>query len=131
METLKTPGFSPVKDMKTLTIYHNPQCKKSRAGLQYLKDNGLEFTVVEYMKNPLTEKEVEKLLMKLNMKPAELLRTQEDYFKQNLKGKNFEEHEWIKIMVQNPKLIRRPIVEGRYKAVLGDPPENIERIVKH
>lgn len=114
-----------------LTIYHNPSCKKSRAGLQYLKDNGLEFTVVEYLKTPLTEKEVEKLLIKLNMKPAELLRTQEDYFKQNLKGKNFEEHEWIKIMVQNPKLIRRPIVEGRYKAVLGDPPENIERIVKH
>jgi arsenate reductase len=114
-----------------LTIYHNPACKKSRAGLQFLKDQGAEFTVIEYLKNPLTEKEVEKLLMKLNRKPAELLRTQEDYFKQRLKGKNFEDHELIRIMVQNPKLIQRPIVEGKYKAVVGDPVENIEVIVKH
>jgi arsenate reductase len=113
-----------------LTIYHNPACKKSRAGLQFLKDQGVDFTVVEYIKNPLTEKEIEKLLMKLNNKPAELLRTQEDYFKKNLKGKKFEDHELIKIMLQNPKLIRRPIVEGKYKAVVGDPPEDIEVMLK-
>lgn len=117
--------------MHKLTIYHNPQCKKSRAGLQYLKDRKAEFTVVEYMKNPLTEKELEKLLVKLNRKPVEIIRTQEDYFKQNLKGKKFEDHELIKIMLQNPKLIQRPIVEGKYKAVVGDPAENIEVIVNH
>ncbi len=111
--------------MPPLTIYHNPSCKKSRAGLQFLKDHSIEFTLVEYLKNPLSEKEIEKLLMKLNMKPAELLRTQEAYYKQHLKGKMFEDHELIKIMVQNPKLIRRPIVESKYKAVIGDPAENI------
>jgi arsenate reductase len=111
-----------------LRIYHNPSCKKSRAGLQLLKESGNTFDVVEYMKQPLTEKEVEKLLVKLNKKPAELVRTQEDYFKKNLKGKKFEDHEWIKIILQNPKLLQRPIVEGKYKAVIGDPAENIETL---
>ena len=78
-----------------LRIYHNPSCKKSRAGLQYLQESGYVFEVVEYLKNPLTEKELEKLLMKLNLKPADVLRTQEDYYKQNLKGKKFEDHEQI------------------------------------
>jgi arsenate reductase-like glutaredoxin family protein len=32
-------------------------------------------------------------------------------------------------MVENPKLIKRPIVEGKYKAVLGDPAENIEQLL--
>ena len=108
-----------------LRIYHNPQCKKSRAGLQYLKESGQEVEVVEYLKNPMTEKEIEKLLVKLNLKPADLLRTQEDYYKKNLKGKKFEDHELIKIIIQNPKLMNRPVVEGVYKAVIGDPVENI------
>ncbi len=108
-----------------LKIYHNPSCKKSRAGLQYLKESGKPFTVVEYMKQPPTGQELEKLLVKLNLKPANILRTQEDYYKQHIKGKKFEDHELVKIMLQNPKLLQRPIVEGAYKAVVGDPVENI------
>lgn len=113
-----------------LKIYHNPSCKKSRAGLQYLKGSGQPFTVVEYLKIPLTEKEMEKLLIKLNLKPADLLRTQEDYYRQYLKGKRFEDHELVKIMIQHPRLIQRPIVEGNYKAVVGDPVNSIDLLLK-
>ena len=112
-----------------LTIYHNPSCKKSRAGLQFVRESGKPFTVVEYLKTPFSEKTLEKLLVKLNRKPVELLRTQEDYFKKNLKGKNFEDHELIRIMVQNPKLIQRPIVEGKFRAVVGDPVSEIEPLI--
>jgi arsenate reductase len=111
-----------------LTIYHNPSCKKSRAGLQFLRKSGNEFTIVEYLKKPLTEPELEKLLVKLNRKPVDLLRKQEDYYKQYLKGKNFEDHELIRIMAQNPKLIQRPVVEGKYKAVVGDPVSEMEAL---
>ena len=113
-----------------LRIYHNPSCKKSRAGLQFLKDSERPYTVVEYLKNPLTEKELETLLVKLNLKPADVLREQEDYYKQAIKGKKFEDHELVRIIIQNPKLLRRPIVEGIYKAVVGDPVENIAPLMK-
>lgn len=113
-----------------LTIYHNPQCRKSRAGLQYLKDKGVDCNVVEYIREPLTVEKIERLLVKLNMVPEELLRTQEEYYKKQLKGKRFEAHELLKIMTENPRLIRRPIVEGRVKAVIGDPTENIDRVIR-
>jgi arsenate reductase len=109
-----------------IKIYHNAQCKKSRAGLQYLRDKKLPFEIVEYLKNPLTEKQLETLLAKLNKKPTEIVRTQESYYKKNLKGKNFNNHEWIRILLQNPRIIQRPIVEKDYKAVIGDPCENID-----
>jgi len=112
-----------------IRIYHNPRCRKSRAGLQFLQDNGVKFDIVEYIKSPLTEKELEKLLVKLNRKPEEVIRKQEEYYKKNLKGKKFNDHEWIRIMIDNPKLIQRPIVEREYKAVIGDPVENIEPIL--
>ncbi|MEE4258488.1 MAG: arsenate reductase family protein [Bacteroidales bacterium] len=108
------------------TIYHNPRCKKSRAGLQYLQERIDDVEVIEYLKNPLTEKEFETLLMKLHKKPHEMVRTQEAIYKSDYKGKNFNDHEWIRIMVDDPKLIKRPIVVKGNKAVWGDPAEALE-----
>lgn len=113
-----------------MKIYHNPRCKRSRAGLQYLKDKQIPFEIIEYLKNPLTEKQLAGLLSKLNKKPSEIVRTQEEYYKKNLRGKEFSDHEWTRILLQNPSLIQRPIVEREYKAVIGDPPENIDHLLK-
>ena len=108
------------------TIYHNPRCKKSRAGLQYATEKQMEFQVREYLKEPLSEAELTTLVMKLHVKPIQLIRTQEEAYRKELKGLNLTDEEWIRVMVENPKLIHRPIVEGKYKAVVGDPPENID-----
>jgi arsenate reductase len=110
------------------TIYHNPRCKKSRAGLQYATEKKMEFQVREYLKKPLSEAELTALVMKLHVKPRELIRTQEEAYRKELKGLNLNDEEWIKVMVENPRLIHRPIVEGKYKAVVGDPPENIDQL---
>ncbi len=112
-----------------ITIYHNPKCRKSREGLQYLHDRGLECTVIEYLKTPFTREQFKDLLMKLNMRPGEIVRTQEDEFKEKLKGKNFTDEEWITILLENPKLIQRPLVVRDHKAVLGQPVEEIDRLL--
>ena len=112
-----------------ITIYHNPKCRKSREGLKYLQDKGQECTVVEYLRNPFTREQFKDLLMKLNMRPEQIVRTQEDEFKGKLKGKHFTDEEWITILLENPKLIQRPIVVKNHKAVLGQPVEEIDRLM--
>lgn len=109
-------------------IYHNPRCKKSRTGLAYLKEKEVEFEIVEYLKNPLTEDQLKDILMKMNVRPQEIIRTQEDVFRKQYKGMEFTDDEWVKIMVENPKLIKRPIVVKKYKAVWADPPEKIDKL---
>jgi len=113
-----------------LRIYHNPHCRKSRAGLQYLRDKNLPLEVIDYLKKPITIKELEKLLIKLNIKPVELVRTREELYRKHLKGKNFSDYEWIRIILENPRLLHRPIVENQYRAVIGDPVENIDVLIK-
>ncbi|MCK5079167.1 MAG: arsenate reductase (glutaredoxin) [Bacteroidales bacterium] len=107
-------------------IYHNPRCKKSRAGLQYLQEKGIEPEVIEYLKNPLSEADVKDLLVRLHKKPTEIIRTQEAIYKSDFKGKNFTDDEWVKILLEYPKLIQRPIVVKGPKAVLGDPASEID-----
>lgn len=111
-----------------LQIYHNPKCRKSRAGLDYLKAKGLDFEVIEYLKTGLTKEMLQQILQRLNVKPVELVRIQEDYFKQHLKGKNFSDEEWIQIIIENPKLLKRPIIIHDFKAVWADPAEETDKI---
>ncbi|MFO8236403.1 MAG: arsenate reductase (glutaredoxin) [Bacteroidales bacterium] len=113
-----------------MQIYHFPRCSKSRAGLKYLQEKGIQPEIIQYLKDqPLSEKKLRELLMKLNKHPREIIRIQEKVFKEKLKNKNFTEDEWIKILLENPRLIERPIVEGKYKAVIGNPPENIDKLL--
>lgn len=109
-----------------LKIYHNPRCRKSRAGLEYIKNKGIEAEIVEYIKNPISEEVLKLLLAKLHLSPLQIIRTQEDIYKKQFKGKNFTDDEWIKIMLEYPNLIQRPIVEKRNSAVIADPVDNLE-----
>ena len=112
-----------------IKIYHNPRCKKSREGLQFLQNLGVDFKVVEYLKESLSDSELRDILKKLGKKPNEILRQQEDYFKKELKNKNFTDEEWLIILSENPVLIQRPIVVGKYKAVIAQPPELIMQVI--
>ena len=111
-----------------LVIYHNPRCKKSCEGLKYLQDNGVQHTIVKYLETGLTKEILKELAIKTSKKPQELLRTQEEYFKKELKGKKFTDDEWVKIIIENPKLLQRPIIVGKYKAVIAQPANLIDGI---
>ena len=66
-----------------ITIYHNSRCRKSRETLQILVDNNLEFKVIEYLKVQLSKTQIETLINKLGIDPIELVRRNEDVWKQN------------------------------------------------
>ena len=104
-----------------MKIYHNPRCSKSRQTLQLIKETGADVEVVEYLKEVPSKKELKLLLMQLNLKPIDILRKGEAVYKEKFKNSNFNDDEWIQVMIENPKLIERPIVVKGNKAVLGRP----------
>lgn len=108
-----------------MKVYHNPRCSKSRNAVAYLTEKEESFEIVEYLKEPLTESEIMDLLVKLDMKAVELIRKGEPAFKENFKGKELTENEWVKAMVKYPKLIERPIVVKGNNAIVARPLENI------
>lgn len=108
-----------------MKIYHNPRCSKSRQGLSILKDANVDFEIIEYLKTPLSKKEITEIVDKLNIDPIDLIRKNETDWKENFKGKEMSNEQVIDAMVAYPKLIERPIVIHGDKAVLGRPPEKI------
>jgi len=109
-----------------VTIYHNPQCSKSRQTLQLLRDKGVEPDIVEYLKSPPDAKTLAGLLKKLGLVPRELMRRKEAAYKENgLADNNLDDATLIDGMVSNPILIERPIVVNGRRAALGRPPEAV------
>ena len=112
-----------------MKIYHNPRCSKSRAGLLYLEEKGYDVEIKKYLTDGISNKELKEIISKTGKKPFDFVRTQEADYKANYKGKEFSDEEWIAILVENPKLLQRPIVVNGNKAVLANPPENVTQIV--
>lgn len=115
--------------MATIRIYHNPRCGKSRQTLQLIKEAGIEPEVIEYLKTPLTKAELSDLVSKLGIAAESLIRKGESIFKEEYKGKNLTDAEWIEAMAKHPILMERPVVVKGNKAVLGRPPENVKELL--
>ena len=88
-----------------MKIYHNPRCRKSREGVQYLTDKGVEFEIIEYLKYNLSKETIQILLNKLNITALELIRKNEKIWKENFKDKKLSEKELIEVLHKESKLI--------------------------
>lgn len=114
--------------MKTI-IWHNPRCSKSRAGVKYLEEQGIDHESIRYLDTPPTEQEIRDILGKLGMAPRELMRTKEAIYRE-LGLKNVTDDEaLIAAMAEHPKLIERPVVIRGDKAVVARPAEKIAEIL--
>ncbi|MFP2506840.1 arsenate reductase (glutaredoxin) [Buttiauxella gaviniae] len=114
-----------------ISIYHNPRCSKSRETLSLLKANGVEPEVVLYLETPPDAATIKTLLSQLGFASArELMRQKEDLYKElNLADSALSEVQLIQAMVENPKLIERPIVLANGQARIGRPPESVLEIL--
>ncbi len=112
-----------------ITIYHNPRCTKSREGLKELEDLNQEIIIRKYLDEPLSKTELQDIIKKLGIQPIDLVRTKEQIWKNNFKGKSLSNEQIIEAMLENPKLIERPIMVNGNKAVIARPADKIKEIL--
>lgn len=112
-----------------ITIYHNPRCTKSREGLCEIELLNQPFEIRKYLDEPFTKEELEEVIKKLNIQPIELVRTKESIWIEKYKGKELSNSQIVEAMLENPKLIERPIVVNGNKAVIARPKEKINEIL--
>ncbi|RAJ16252.1 arsenate reductase (glutaredoxin) [Olleya aquimaris] len=112
-----------------IKIYHNPRCRKSREGLQILEEANQEFEIIKYLEDTLSIQELEQLISILKIKPIDLVRQNESIWKELYKNKSLTDSQILEALATYPKLIERPIVTNKTKAIIGRPPEIIKTII--
>ena len=111
-----------------VTIYHNPRCTTSRKALDLLRDNGIEPTVIQYLKTPPTRAELAKMIKDAGIDVRTAVRKRESlYAELNLAGAN--DDELLDAMVEHPILIERPFVVTPRGTRLARPLDSVREIL--
>ncbi len=109
-----------------MILYHNPQCSKSRQTLSLLQEKGVEVSIIEYLKTPLTFSELDAVAQKLDLEPRQFMRVNElEYETENLANESLTRNDLLEAIVKFPRLLERPIVVTETRAAIGRPPENV------
>ena len=82
-----------------IKIYHNNRCRKSREAVQYLTEKKIKFTIIEYLKVNLSIDEMTILISKLNIDPINLVRKNENIWKEKFKNLKHSDMNIINLLV--------------------------------
>ncbi len=113
-----------------IVLLHNPRCSKSRAAKVILEESGAEYEERLYLEKPLSRNELAALRTKLGRPVIEWTRKGEKAFKEAGLSPDDAEVKLLDAMAAAPTLMERPIAIRGDRAVVGRPPEDIERLLE-
>lgn len=112
-----------------VTLFHNPNCSKSRKVLELLIERGAQVSVVEYLKTPPDRSTLVELLDRLGMRVRDIMRTGEAaYGELGLDDPGLDDDSLLDAMVAHPILLQRPVIVCGERAVIGRPPELVDTL---
>lgn len=114
--------------MTDSTIYHNPRCSTSRKTLDLLRENGIEPTVIQYLKTPPSRAELEKMIRDAGIDVRTAVRKKEALFTE-LGLADASDDELLDVMAEHPILIERPFVVTPKGTRLARPIDAVHEIL--
>ena len=112
------------------TIYHNPMCGTSRKTLEILRNEGMEVSVIEYLKAPPSREELKRLYDRAGISPRQGLRAKEPLAEElGLTRPDVSDDEILDAMMEHPILIQRPLVETDKGVRLCRPQEEVRQLL--
>lgn len=113
-----------------VTIYHNPKCGTSRNVLAFIREAGIEPTIVEYLKNPPSRTELLSLIKRSGGTARDMLRAKEALAEElGLRDAKVSDAKIVDAMMTHPILINRPIVVTARTVKLCRPSETVKEIL--
>jgi arsenate reductase len=107
--------------MGDFTLYHYPQCSKSRAAFEFLTSKGVDFAVVDYMKNPPSRATLQALADKMGGVRGLLRANADVYAELGLADAKWTDAQLLDFMGQHPVLLERPLLDSAKGARIGRP----------
>ncbi|OBH77517.1 arsenate reductase (glutaredoxin) [Mycobacterium scrofulaceum] len=114
--------------MAHTVIYHNPRCSTSRKTLDLLRDNGVEPTIVEYLKNPPSRAELVKMIDDAGIDVRTAVRKRESLYAE-LGLADATDDQLLDAMAEHPILIERPFVVTPKGTRLARPVDAVREIL--
>lgn len=112
--------------MADLLVYHNPVCSKSRGALEILAEQGVDADVVEYLKAPPDQRELERIVDSIDAPPGDLVRKDKRFKELGLSASDYVDRDAVvAVLLEHPGLMERPVVVRGERAVIARPSERV------
>ena len=116
--------------MAEITIYQKPTCSTCRTVIKLVEESGHSYTAINYYEKTFSKSKLKGLLKKAGLKSSDIIRKKEDIYKQlNLAQSQFTDDELLDILVKQPDLIQRPLVQKGDTVILARPPETVKQLL--
>jgi arsenate reductase len=113
-----------------LTIYYNNNTQAGRMTLALAHTLSNHVNKQDLTSAFISTTTIKQLLSKLNMTPKELMNKAHPYYQEAIRGRDFDDNEWMSVLQKNPFLLKAPIVCYKGKAVLCNTPTDIFKVLK-
>jgi arsenate reductase (glutaredoxin) len=113
---------------QSATVYHNPRCSTSRKTLDLLRDNGIDPTVVQYLKTPPSRDELAALIRDAGIEVRAAVRKRESLYTE-LNLADASDEQLLDALAEHPILIERPFVVTAKGTRLARPIDTVREIL--
>lgn len=110
-------------------LLHNPKCSTSRNGLALLTEKGLDFSVRLYLKDVLSEAEIEQIVLANGKDVNLLVRSKEAKYIESMGDKKLTQKRAIRLLLKYPELLERPVLLHGDRVAVGRPIEKMLEIL--
>ena len=114
-----------------IKFYHNPRCSKSRQALKLISSQNITLQIIKYLDEGISKLDLENIFNTLEIDKNNFLRKNEKSFKDlNINLNTTSTDQLIKLIIENPIIIQRPLAIKYEKdvfidAIIGRPPEMV------
>ena len=127
MSPAKTKASSGSKRAKRVQFLQKPNCTTCRKAKKFMETKGFHLDLRDLGKNRLSTAELEKLIGDRDYKQF-LNSRNELYRKANMKEQPPSREDAIRLMAEEPNLIRRPVILAGGRIVLGFDEKGIAKL---
>ena len=114
-----------------MTVYFNPSCSKARGAVEILRDRGIELDVIEYLKQPPTRADLERIVDAIPDAPSALVRNDKRFAELGLSADDYRTKEQVvALLLEHPELMERPVVFRGERALICRPSEKVLELLE-
>ena len=114
---------------REILIYYNAESSSDRKTIAHARTVSSHIKSYEFRNAPSSDTSWQMILSSLDIHPKELLNKAHPYYRQHIKGKEFDEEGWVSCLRRNPDIIKAPIAVRGHRAILCTNPTDIYRLI--
>ena len=114
---------------RELLIYYNPESSAHRRTVAYAQTVSRYVRAYSFDQAPSTDTSWQQILYALDIPPKNLLNKAHPYYQAHIRGREFDEESWIKVIQNNPDILRAPIAIRGKKAILCQNATDILKLI--